>query len=44
MIIYSSNESGVAYVDTVALDGETNLKEKQSAVEDLHVGSNCSLI
>lgn len=27
-IIFSSNESGIAFVDTKSLDGETNLKEK----------------
>lgn len=34
MILYSSNESGVVYVDTMNLDGETNLKEKNSLIEE----------
>ena len=35
LIIGSSNEeSGVVFVDTMALDGETNLKEKVSALEE----------
>jgi P-type E1-E2 ATPase len=35
MILYSSNKSGVVYVDTMNLDGETNLKEKNSLLEEL---------
>ena len=33
LLLYSSNDAGVTYVDTMALDGETNLKEKNVAVE-----------
>lgn len=29
-LLYSSGENGVAYVETMALDGETNLKSKQT--------------
>lgn len=35
VIIHSSNKSGVVYVDTMNLDGETNLKEKNSLFEDI---------
>ena len=31
--MYTSNDSGVTYVDTMALDGETNLKEKTAAID-----------
>lgn len=34
LLMYSSNETGVVSVDTMALDGETNLKEKNSAIEE----------
>lgn len=34
MILFSSNKSGFVYVDTMNLDGETNLKEKNSLIED----------
>lgn len=33
LLIYSSNISGMIFVDTMALDGETNLKEKMSICE-----------
>lgn len=33
-ILYSTNQSGVVYVDTMNLDGETNLKEKNSLMEE----------
>lgn len=33
LIIYSSNPSGLVFVDTMNLDGETNLKEKQALCE-----------
>lgn len=33
MILYSSNTSGVIYVDTINLDGETNLKDKTALLE-----------
>lgn len=35
LLMYSSNETGAVSVDTMALDGETNLKEKTSAIEDI---------
>lgn len=44
-LLYSSGENGVAYIETMALDGETNLKPKQalpalvnacSTVSDVH--------
>lgn len=34
LILHSSNKSGVVNVDTMNLDGETNLKEKNSLVEE----------
>ena len=34
LIISTSNQNGMAFVDTMALDGETNLKEKQTPIED----------
>lgn len=34
-ILYSSSKSGVVNVDTMNLDGETNLKEKNSLLENL---------
>ena len=30
LMIYSTNKNGVAYVETKNLDGETNLKYKES--------------
>ena len=33
-ILFSSNQSGVVYVDSMNLDGETNLKEKIALLED----------
>lgn len=33
LLLYSSNVSGLIFVDTMALDGETNLKEKISVCE-----------
>ncbi|OCK80446.1 phospholipid-translocating P-type ATPase [Lepidopterella palustris CBS 459.81] len=30
VLLYSSGENGIAYVETMALDGETNLKSKQT--------------
>ena len=33
-ILYSSNASGVVYADTINLDGETNLKEKNALRDD----------
>lgn len=33
-ILYSSNSTGVVYVDTMNLDGETNLKEKNALLEE----------
>jgi magnesium-transporting ATPase (P-type) len=32
-IISSANKNGVVYVDTMNLDGETNLKEKNALIE-----------
>lgn len=34
MLLYSSNSSGIAYVDTLNLDGETNLKDKTALLEN----------
>ena len=34
LLLYCANENGIAYVDTMALDGETNLKEKVSSIDD----------
>jgi magnesium-transporting ATPase (P-type) len=34
LLLYSANENGIAYVDTMALDGETNLKEKVASIDD----------
>ena len=34
LLMFSSNETGIAYVDTMALDGETNLKEKVASIDD----------
>ena len=34
LLLYSSNENGIAYVDTMALDGETNLKEKVASIDE----------
>lgn len=36
LVLYSSNKSGLVYVDTMSLDGETNLKEKTSLLEKLN--------
>ena len=36
MILQSSNKSGVVFVDTMNLDGETNLKEKYSMNENFN--------
>jgi P-type E1-E2 ATPase len=33
LTMYSSNISGLVFVDTMALDGETNLKEKTALME-----------
>jgi len=33
LLLYSSNISGLVFVDTMALDGETNLKEKMAICE-----------
>lgn len=33
LLLYSSNDTGFTFVDTMALDGETNLKEKNAAIE-----------
>ena len=35
LIIHSFNESGVVFVDTMNLDGETNLKEKNALLEEV---------
>lgn len=34
LLLYSSNSSGVAFVDTLNLDGETNLKDKTALLEN----------
>jgi magnesium-transporting ATPase (P-type) len=34
LILYSSSPSGVVYVDTINLDGETNLKDKSAMLEN----------
>jgi len=34
ILLKSSNQSGIAYVETTSLDGETNLKHK-SAIRDM---------
>lgn len=46
LMLCSSNESGIAFVDTMALDGETNLKEKVTAMDDYHpeMGLNHALL
>jgi phospholipid-translocating ATPase len=46
LLLYSSNDSGIAFVDTMALDGETNLKEKVTSVDDFHpeMGLNYALL
>lgn len=33
LLLKSSKENGMAYVDTMNLDGETNLKERNSCKE-----------
>lgn len=38
-LLYSSGENGVAYVETMGLDGETNLKPKQAPPDLLHTCS-----
>ena len=35
LVLYSSNSSGLVFVDTMNLDGETNLKEKTAMLEKL---------
>ena len=35
LVLYSSNSSGLVFVDTMNLDGETNLKEKNAVLEHL---------
>jgi P-type E1-E2 ATPase len=34
VILHSSNQTGVVFVDTMNLDGETNLKEKNAIFEN----------
>lgn len=34
--MFSSNKSGLIYVDTMNLDGETNLKEKIAILETIN--------
>ena len=36
LVLFSSNKSGLVFVDTMNLDGETNLKEKTAMVETLN--------
>jgi len=33
-MLYSSSPSGTVYVDTINLDGETNLKDKSAMLEN----------
>lgn len=33
-MLYSSNSSGILYVDTMNLDGETSLKDKHAFLKD----------
>lgn len=33
LLLYSSNVSGMVFIDSMALDGETNLKEKIAICE-----------
>ncbi|CAH0049527.1 unnamed protein product [Clonostachys solani] len=40
VLIHSDGENGLAYIETMALDGETNLKSKQVA----HAFENCDTI
>lgn len=37
LVLFSSNSSGLVYVDTMNLDGETNLKEKSAMLERLNM-------
>lgn len=37
LLLYSSDEKGVVYVDTMNLDGETNLKEKNAPKDTLDI-------
>ena len=37
LLLYSSDEKGVVYVDTMNLDGETNLKEKSTPKDTLDI-------
>jgi phospholipid-translocating ATPase len=39
VLLYASNENGVAYIETMALDGETNLKIRQALHDFEHCGS-----
>ena len=36
-MLFSSNSSGMVFVDTMNLDGETNLKEKNAMLEILNM-------
>jgi magnesium-transporting ATPase (P-type) len=40
LLMHSSNESGIVSVDTMALDGETNLKEKVAAIDEMNRNMN----
>ncbi|EME89554.1 uncharacterized protein MYCFIDRAFT_86408 [Pseudocercospora fijiensis CIRAD86] len=42
VLLYSDGENGVAYIDTMALDGETNLKTKQALPDLLDMCSSLS--
>jgi magnesium-transporting ATPase (P-type) len=42
LLMHSSNESGIVSVDTMALDGETNLKEKVAAIDEMNRNMNLS--
>ncbi|CRG92642.1 hypothetical protein PISL3812_09705 [Talaromyces islandicus] len=39
VLLYASNENGVAYIETMALDGETNLKIRQALHDLKHCGT-----
>ncbi|KAF7189781.1 putative phospholipid-transporting ATPase DNF3 [Pseudocercospora fuligena] len=42
VLLYSDGENGVAYIETMALDGETNLKTKQALPDLLDMCSSLS--
>lgn len=40
LLIGSDTDTGVIYVDTMQLDGETNLKEKNAPLETAFINEN----